>query len=74
MFHYGYGTLKKNSYQALYDNSEILGNNGYYYIDSYIPSKNIEVHFMDSSIIIILKIFGKTFSLVLGLIGMTSVK
>jgi len=34
MFHYGLASNKISYYQALYDPLEILGNNGYYYIDS----------------------------------------
>ena len=34
IFHYGFASYEKSYYQALYDPLEILGNNGYYYIDS----------------------------------------
>jgi len=38
MFHYGFAFSDKSYYQALYDRSEILGDNGYYYIDSNEPN------------------------------------
>ena len=38
IFHYGLIKYEKLYYQGLYDPLEILGNNGYYYIDSDKPN------------------------------------
>ena len=38
IFHYGFASYDKSYFQALYDPFQILGNDGYYYIDSNVSN------------------------------------